>query len=96
MTHYRKGDRLPGAAGTIQTLSLDGLEIATAPDKPLTHIGVGQNLAGVVSVRTVETAPTTSTTTADSTGSATTAPAGGGPEDMIERLKRLRLQSLNK
>ena len=94
-TGYRMGDRIPGNAGTFSAITLEGVDIAVASGQPPTHIGIGQNLLGVVPVRTAETSPAASDAggSADST---TTAPAGNGPESVVERLKRLRRESLNK
>jgi hypothetical protein len=83
ITRYHTGDAV--AQGKIVAMTLDSIDYAVGPR--VTHVLIGQNLLGV-DTQVLTTQPV----------SATTNPSGltspGGADDVLERLRKRRLQEL--
>lgn len=83
IARFQVGDAI--ASGKVAAITLDQLDYAVGPR--VTHVMLGQNLSGV-DMQVLTTQPVT----------ATTGPAGlgstGGADDVLERLRRRRLQEL--
>jgi hypothetical protein len=83
IARFRVGD--PIASGKVAGITLDQLDYAVGGR--VTHVMLGQNLSGV-DTQVLTTQPVTATTGPAGLGSS------GGADDVLERLRRRRMQEL--
>lgn len=85
----RPGDSLPNNAGILQRITLDQIDVAAAPGAATRPIRVGQDLQGAAPE------PATGPTTATS-GSSTMPTGSIDGDDPLSRMRRRRMQEMNR
>jgi hypothetical protein len=88
----RPGDMLPNDLGYIAAITLDEIEIATSPSGPFQQVEVGQNLRGGAP----QVLSTTATSDVSSPESATSSSGSTDGDDLLSRMRRRRMQEMNR